>query len=133
MRRAASSTEGLRRRSQQVRVCYRPKERSRMTHPPEQASSDLDWYVTECERRITELEERFRVLEAQSAQTADMRADAYAWPCGCVKGKTPHGAGWLNCLWRNKPCEFPRCVEGDQPPFCGNCADREMPFADEWP
>lgn len=19
------------------------------------------------------------------------------WPCGCIKGETPHGAGWLDC------------------------------------
>ena len=29
-------------------------------------------------------------------------------------------------------CMFPRCVDGDKPPYCGNCEGRETPYAHEY-
>jgi len=29
-------------------------------------------------------------------------------------------------------CVFPRCVEGEKPPHCGNCEGRETPYAHEY-
>lgn len=29
-------------------------------------------------------------------------------------------------------CVFPRCVDGEKPPHCGNCEGRETPYAHEY-
>ena len=51
-----------------------------------------------------------------------------------VGASTPQGAGGADSTRApsSAACVFPRCVEGEKPPHCGNCEGRETPYALEY-